>query len=77
MLDDREVVRDEQVRQVELVFQILHQVEHLALHGDVQCGDGFVADDELGFECEGSGDADTLLLPAGELVGVSVVVLRL
>ena len=40
-----------------------------------RAGDGLVADDELGLDCQGAGDAHALLLAAGELVGIAVCVL--
>ena len=38
---------------------------------DVESGDGFVGDDELGAKHEGAGDADALALSAGEFVRVA------
>ena len=35
----------------------------------IQCGGGFVGDEESGFVDEGAGDGDALLLAAGELAG--------
>ena len=43
VLDDREVVTDEQVRQVVVLPQVQEQVEDLALDGDVERGDRLVA----------------------------------
>jgi hypothetical protein len=74
VLDGRQVVGDEQVGQVELVLQPLHQVEHLRLDRDVERGDRFVGDDEVGLARQGAGDADALALTAGELVRVPVAV---
>ena len=64
VLDDREVVRDEQVREVELALQVFEQVEHLGADRDVEGAHGLVKDDELGIERERTGDADALALPA-------------
>ena len=36
VLDDREIVGDEQVRESAIALQILHQVDDLRLHGDVE-----------------------------------------
>jgi hypothetical protein len=72
---DREVVGDKEVREVELLLKIFKQCDDLRLHGDVECRDGFVQDDELGTQRERAGDADPLALAAGELVWVPVVVL--
>ena len=45
---DRQVVRDEEVGQPLLALQVLHDVEHLRLHGDVERRGRLVADQELG-----------------------------
>ena len=70
-----QVVRDEDVRQPELVLQVLQQVDHLRLDGHVERGHRLVADDQLGPQGDGPGDADALSLSPGELVGVAVEVL--
>ncbi len=74
--DDRQVVGDEEVGQVELVLQSLHQVDDLCLDGDVQGRHRLVADDDLGVQGQAAGDADALALTAGELVRIAVDVLR-
>ena len=76
MAHDIQVVRDEDVRQAELCLEVLEQVEDLRLHGDVERGDGLVADDELRVDGERARDPDPLALAAGELVRKAVVVLR-
>lgn len=62
MFDDREVVGDEQVRDVSLALEIGEQVENLALDRNVERADGFVADDEIGAERQSAGDSDSLAL---------------
>ena len=47
VVDDAEVVRDEDVRQVELVLQVVEQVDHLRLDRDVERRDRLVRDDQL------------------------------
>jgi hypothetical protein len=66
--DDAEVVADEEVGEAELGLQVLEQVDDLRLDRDVEGRDGLVADDELGPQGQGPGDADALALAAGELV---------
>ena len=73
---DRQVVRDEQVGQPELLAQLDQEVEDLGLDRDVERADRLVADDELRLDGEGASDADALPLPAGELVRVAVPVVR-
>ena len=47
VLDDGEVVRDEHVGEFFLLLQVHHQIQDLRLNGNVQRGNGLVADDEL------------------------------
>lgn len=71
VFDHREVVRDEQVRELESLLQVLQQVDYLRLHADVECADGFVAHDELWFHRQCTGDADPLPLATAEFVWVA------
>ena len=77
MLDDGQVMRNEQIRQVHLLLQVFQQVDDLRLDRYVQRGDRLVADDEFRIESERSCDADTLALAAGELMRIAVLVERL
>src|SRR5262245_57897300 len=77
VLDDREVVRDEQVGDPVLLLQVDQQVHDLRLDRDVERRDGLVADDELRVQDEGAGEADALALSARELVRVAVDVPRI
>ena len=72
VLHHAEVVRDEEVGQAELLLQRAQQVEDLRLDGDIERRDRLVADHQLGLGRERPRDADTLALPAGELVGEQV-----
>ena len=72
--DDGEVVGDEEVSELELLLEILHEVEDLGLDGNVKCRDGFVCDDELGLGNKGAGDSNSLALSAGEFMGVGACV---
>ena len=74
MLDDRQVVRDEQVGQLVLLLQFLQQVDDLRLDRHVERRDRLVADDEFGVERQRPRDADTLSLTARELVRIAVLV---
>ena len=71
-MDDAEVVRDEHVRQLELVLQVVEQVDDLRLDRDVERRDRLVGDDQLRVQRERAGDADPLALAARELVRVAV-----
>ena len=71
VLDDREVVRDEQVGEAAIALQVLHQVDDLRLHRDVERRDRLVADDEARLDGERARDADALALAAGEFVRIA------
>ena len=70
--DDGEVVRDEEIRQVEVALQVLEQVDDLRLDRDVERRDGLVAHDEVGVERERAREPDPLPLAARELVRIPV-----
>ena len=72
-LDHREVVGDEEVGVVVEPLEVVEEVEHLRLHADIEGRDTLVADDELGLQDKGTGDAGALALSAAELVGVAVI----
>ena len=68
--DQAQVVRDEEIRQLQSLLQVHEQVDDLCLHGDVERRDGFVRDDERRVQRERPREADPLTLPAAELVRV-------
>ena len=63
---------DEEVAHAERRLEVLQQVQHHRLDGDVERRGRLVEDDEVGFERDGAGDADARLLAAGELVREAV-----
>jgi hypothetical protein len=67
MLHNCEVVRDEEHGQAHPGLQILQKIEDLCLYRHVECGDRFVAYEELRLEHEGPGDAHPLTLTTREL----------
>ena len=69
--DDRQIVADEDQRQVELFAEPAEEEEDLRLGRDVEAGDDLVGDDELRLERQRPGDADALALAAGNLVRVA------
>ena len=71
MLHHREVMADEQIGQLQLPLQIPQQIDHLRLNGYIEGGDGFIADDDLGFDHQRPCDADALTLASGKGVGVA------
>jgi hypothetical protein len=69
--DDREVVRDEEVRELEVLLQLLHQVDDLRLDRDVERRHRLVADDEVRVERQRAREPDALPLSPRELVRVA------
>lgn len=61
---NRKVMRNENVGQIKFFLQMMKKVQHLCLDGNVQCGNGLVSNDELGFYSQSSGDTDSLFLSA-------------
>ena len=70
VLDHCEVVRDEQIREVELRLQVHQQVDDLRLHRHVQSRHRLVADDQARPYRQRPRDAEALALPAREFVRV-------
>ena len=64
VFDDADVVGDEEVGEVVFVLELHEEVEDLCADGEVERGDGLVADDHFGFEGECACDADALALAA-------------
>src|SRR5579863_1468442 len=75
--DDREIVRDEQVRQPKLLLQIFEQIDDLRLNRDVERGDGLVGNDEFRPDRERTRNTDALTLSARKLVRIAVCMIRL
>jgi len=73
---DRKIVRYEKVGETKLFLDVHHQIQDLSLYRNVQGRDRFVGDDQLRFDRQGPGDADSLALAATELMGIAVHVLR-
>ena len=74
MLDNTQIMGDKEVGQFMLFLQLLEQVDDLCLDGDIQSGDGLVADNKFRIQSKSTGDADALPLSAGKLMGIAVLV---
>ena len=75
MLDHRQVVSDEKIRERQRNAEVCHQVQYLGLDRDVQRGHGLVGDDEIRVERQGASDGDSLRLSARDLVREAVRVI--
>ena len=67
---NREIMRDEEHPGAGLLAKRVNEVEHGALHGDVERGGRFVGDDELRIVRDRRGDEHTLPHAARELVRI-------
>ena len=72
VLDRREVVRDEQAREAELVLQVAQQIEDRRLDRDVECRDRLVGDQHARLEDQRAREPDALSLSARQLVREAV-----
>ena len=77
VLYDRQVVRDKDVGQPQLVLQLFQKVDYLRLHRHVERGHRFVTDNEFRIDGKRPCDADSLSLSARKFMRVSVVILVL
>ena len=71
VLDHGEIVRDEDVGELQPVLQVAQQVQDLRADRDVERGHRLVANDQLWFDRERAGDRDALALAAGKFVGIA------
>ncbi len=68
--DDAEVVGDQDNRGAGLLLQVVHQLEHLRLDGNVQRRGRLVGDQELRVTRQSHGDHHALAHAAGKLMGI-------
>ena len=68
---DREVVRDEEIGQLEVSLELFEQIDDLRPNRNVERRDRLVADDEVRIHRERARDSDPLSLAARELVRVA------
>ena len=72
VFDHTEIVRDEQIGEMEFALQILQKVEGLRLDRNIQRADGFITDDQLRVERQGARQTDPLALSAGKGMRVAL-----
>lgn len=66
----REIVRDKKHSERELLPQLVEQIEHLRLDGDVKRGGRLIRDEQLRAIHDGHRDHHALTLASGELVRI-------
>ena len=74
VLDEPQIVRDEEIGELQLLLQIHQQVDDLRLHRDVERRHRLVENHERRVERERPRQADALALAAAELVRVALEV---
>ena len=77
VLNHTQVMRDKDIREVKVFFEILHQIDYLSLDRNIQSTDRFVGNDQFRPDAQGPGNADPLALTTGELVGIFFQINRL
>jgi hypothetical protein len=70
--DDREAMRYENVSQLKFALQLLQQQKHLRADRNVQSGDRLIGNNQAGLKNEGASYTDSLALPAGKFVRISL-----
>jgi hypothetical protein len=68
----RQVVRDDDVRQITFTLQPFHEVQDLRLNRNIQCRHWLVGDDQPRLDGQGAREANPLSLAARELVRVEL-----
>ena len=71
ILDHRQIVSNEKIRQAFLFLQIFKQVDNLGLDGNVQSRNWFIGNDEARFNGQSTRNADTLTLTAREFMRIT------
>src|SRR5262245_7994719 len=74
--DHRDVVRDQEIGDIEAIAQVGQQIDDGGLYGNIERRDRFVADNELGLGSNGAGDTDALLFAAAHLVRIAIDIVR-
>ena len=74
MFHNRKIMGDKQVGQSKLLLELPEQVDDLRLDRHIQRGNRLVADNEIRSKRQRPGDADSLPLPARELMGIPLLI---
>ena len=74
--NNRQIMRDEDEGEAHFAAQLIQKCYDLRLNRDIEGRDRFVADDELGFQCQCAGNRDPLPLTARELVRITAHMFR-
>ena len=69
--DYGEVVGDDQIAQLGFPVQLGQHLQDPRLHRDVQCGQGLIQDQKLGFRRQRAGHTEALALTGAQFVRIS------
>ena len=72
VLHEAEVVRDEEIGQLQLFLKLHQEIDDLRLNRHVEGRDRLVGDDERRIQRQRARDADPLPLPSAELVRIAI-----
>ena len=70
--NDRQIMSDKQIGQIQFFLQVLEQIQNLHLNRYVKGRHRLITDNEVRVYRNGPCDADTLPLPAAELVRIPI-----
>lgn len=77
VFDDSKIMRNEEIREPQLISKVHQKVEDLGLDGDIEGRDGFIGDDQIGTKGDSPGNSDPLPLSSAELMRIPESVLRM
>src|SRR5919108_1138332 len=72
VINDGQIVRDEEISELELALKVLEKIEDLGLHRNVECGHGLVANHHIRIESKRACNTNSLPLAARKAVRVAV-----
>src|SRR5215831_15530979 len=70
-LHDVQIMRDEQIRQVQLLLQLHEEIQHLRFDRFIEGRNGLIENDQARSQSQGTGNVHALLLPTGEFVRIA------
>ena len=75
MFDDAQVMRNKNIGQMIFFLKLIQQIQYLRLNRHIQCGNRFIADHQFRRQRQGSGNIDSLSLPSGKFVWITMYML--
>src|SRR5262249_33724793 len=66
-----QIMRDEQIRQVQLLLQLHEEIQHLRFDRFIEGRDSLIENDQARSQSQGTGNVHALLLPTGEVVWIA------